>query len=52
MFEDKVWKDVRTYADVVSARIVTEQLSNKEEGINNKKYWKNSIFLKLSILIR
>ena len=38
MFEDKVWKDVRTYADVVSARIVTEQLSNKEEGINNKKY--------------
>ena len=38
MIEEEKLKDLRTYTDVVYARIATDQLINGEEGIKFKKF--------------
>ena len=41
--EDEKVREIRTYNEVVSARISTWWLSNTEEVISSKKYWEKEL---------
>ena len=46
ILQDKIGKEVCTYADVVSAWRATGGLSNREKESNSTKYLENSLFKK------